>query len=300
MIKSYIKLGLMGVGTVLLLVGCGGDGDGDSADSTTGAPEDILGYKLDMTITEVEIVEYSPTANLLDVGDTMTLQFIDQNTIAGESKFREISHESWDYSASGNTAELNLYTAGGEVHFDFETDDRKTGTFVYDGEIYSTGVRTKYYGDLAISRIDGADENTNDDTNQSGFAAELQGKWENCDNYGYGDIYEFSGSQMRYSTAIYESDICSTEPMSTLAGTSADFTIGEEVITDGGLTAYEIDVTFTSSTHEDYEVEEGDQYFGIVYVDGDLLYFSEDSNGSGSSASNRSTTLGFHTPFYRQ
>lgn len=295
------------------LVACSGDDESENSAtgapesiSATGAPESILGYKMVMTVRTVEVVTYSPTVNLLGAGDTMTLQFIDENTIAGESKFNKIAHESWDYWSGGETAELNLYTSGGYVGISFEAEDENSGSFVYDGEIYRSGARTKYYGDYVLSRIDGGDGTGNGNTDDeqpddvSGFAAELQGEWESACDEGYGDVFEFAGYELHLKTSVYDTDGCAGDPELTVRGVSGDFTIGNELTTNSGLKAYEMNITYTYVAHEDFGVEEGDQYFGIVYVENDTLYFGADNTGSGLSVSSRPTDLDFDFPYYKQ
>lgn len=101
-----------------------------SSDSEKGAPESIIGYKITGIVTEND-----GKTTTRGVGDSLTYQFIDRNTIRGEG-FSTVNTVSWSYSASGNTARVHLQYEVGEENYVLTFTSESAGTFEFNGELY--------------------------------------------------------------------------------------------------------------------------------------------------------------------
>ncbi|MGM0564384.1 MAG: hypothetical protein ACQES2_08640 [Pseudomonadota bacterium] len=152
------KLSFLALLTFLLMA-CGGGGS--SSDSDSGAPDSILGRTVTMTVDSVEILQDSGYTTFLTSGDTVTMVFADAQTIYTDERLNnQMSVNRWDYSLSGNTGTLNLYQEGGEHHMDYRFSDSTSGTYVWEGESFSSGSKFRYSGPFTVEGGENNSDNT--------------------------------------------------------------------------------------------------------------------------------------------
>lgn len=301
---KQFNTGILTIILFLTLTACGGGGGSSSGDSSVGAPEDILGYSMTMNVESVEVLADTGYTNFLDPGDKAFLGFVDKNTIYGDEKFHnKLTFDDWDYTLANNTANLNIYQKDGEHRMEFNFDSSRSGSFTWEALNTSSGAHVRYNGSFSItSNSDNTGGSGSGDSggDVSGFATTLQGSWTvPCDD-GYQWTMEFSGSNIYFSPTFYEDSSCSGTGDFYHADITATYVIGDTVTTESGLTAHQIDITYTEVKYpEDYEEQEGETHYDLIYVDGDILYTGDISTGSGTSPSTRPTALDFYEPFYK-
>ncbi len=129
--------------------GGGGGGAGSTGSSSAGAPDSLIGLKLVQTITDSD---GKPTT--IPVGDTITYQFIDSQTILGEG-MNTVPTTSWSYQVtSGNTATVQLNYVGGATEEKLTFTSDNGGTFHTTGALNS-GTTAWYSGTFVVSGLDG-------------------------------------------------------------------------------------------------------------------------------------------------
>lgn len=153
--------------------------------------------------------------------------------------------------------------------------------------------------DQATTRSDFDDNNgPNSSTNASG----LDGKWTACDVFSengqdFADYYEvnFDGNTFTNIVRYYDGQTtCTGTPVYTQTG-SGTLVFGDDIMTNSGVTATEIDVdgAYSDSDGDSFELI----YYDIYYIDNDQLYLGSEDSGEGDTPENRPTDIDFST-FY--
>jgi hypothetical protein len=144
---------------------------------------------------------------------------------------------------------------------------------------------------LIAMQVACGDETSSPTANNNTGSVELEGTWESTcfadgDNYKVTTII-FTAIEMDLSGRVYGDSSCNG-PFAQESGASGIYSIGDEIMTTNGVTAYEIDVTVMIANNEAI-------YMDIVQVEGDLMYVSGEGN-----VTVRPQTLDFDKAFYRQ
>ncbi len=287
----------------LLLSGCGGGGSSSgshSGSSSAGAPDSIRGYTLTMQIEEVDVI-HNGGARFLDPGDKVVMGFVDENTVYGDDKFNnKLNIDSWDYTLTGKEGVLNLNQSSAEHTMTFRFSSSNTGTYTWESHAYMSGSRVRYSGSFDIeSHTD--DDSSADDSNGAGGSADnsaLQGRWTGACEYGYRLTWEFSGDSLHYSPTYYDTENCSDAGYHSPAEVTASYWLGEEVITESGLKARQIRITYASVKYpDDFDISPGDTSHQLVYVDGNKLYFGGIELGKSTSYP---TSLNIINPYQKR
>lgn len=133
---------------VPLLTGCP---DFTEPEEVVDAPSSIVGWKLVETIRTVQIV--SGDLKVLQPGQTLTYQFVDENTILGEG-LHTLATQSWYQQRVGrNGIFVELEYGHGASHHNLTFQTERTGTFDDQHFFHATGSRVRYTGTFRIEEI---------------------------------------------------------------------------------------------------------------------------------------------------
>ena len=146
-----------------------------------------------------------------------------------------------------------------------------------------------FYTFLFLFVISACSQSSSDDN--SSAKTELEGVWKRCESYPdqtYGKIMKFSGNKYTFTSLIYLDSNCTTVEDVWFESTRT-FKIGDEITTDSGLTAKEIDVIDS----------DGETRLDIYLIESNNLFLGGNINGD-AVMEGRPTDLHFEAVYEKQ